>query len=426
MPTQQAVIHELAADDPEALVQLASDIVDHGIDPTSLPAVVATDDRRRRYRVLEGNRRVLALKVLETPNIVSSSVSDRQLAKLSALSKKYADEPLAEVQCVLFDRAEEANHWIKLRHTGANDGRGLKEWGPNEKERWDVRHGGGNKKRSAGGQVLDFAQQQRSIAGAQLSNVDRLAKSPTVRKKFGLDSNTGVLVSHFPASEMMKPWNKVIDDLASGRIKVKHIYDADARDEYLAEFSTSDLPDPKKKLAAPVALADLAGTDAGARGATGPRPKAKKKTPASRQRTSLIPRGCPISPTEPRVNDIYNEMLNLDADSYPNSCAVMLRVFLELSVDHTLQTNSWMTDTQLKSASLHDKLIKVSEKMHAAGTITDDIRQAVRKVADSQHTLAANLKTFNQFVHNKIVRPKPAELRLAWDELQPFLERVWP
>ena len=118
--SQQAVYIALAKEVDGQLVRLAKDIVDHGLDPTALTAVVATDTGR--YRVLEGNRRALALKALETPSIVKGGLSKAELRKLEALAKVYAENPIDEIPCIVFDTPEEAYHWIVLRHTGAHGG----------------------------------------------------------------------------------------------------------------------------------------------------------------------------------------------------------------------------------------------------------------------------------------------------------------
>jgi hypothetical protein len=52
---------------------------------------------------------------------------------------------------------------------------------------------------------------------------------------------------------------------------------------------------------------------------------------------------------------------------------------------------------------------------------------AIEQLANNKHSLlAAPMVTWNQYVHNKYVFPKPHELRDAWDELQPFFEHLWP
>jgi hypothetical protein len=123
------------------LVNLAEDIVTNGLDPTTLTVVVATGDRRKRYKVLEGNRRVLALKSLETPAIVISGLAKAEQRRLGELSVRYLRAPIDAIECVLFDNEEEAFRWIEIRHTGANDGVGLVEWDSNQQDRFRARHG---------------------------------------------------------------------------------------------------------------------------------------------------------------------------------------------------------------------------------------------------------------------------------------------
>jgi hypothetical protein len=76
---------------------------------------------------------MLALKALETPSLVSVKLTPKQIRRLNELSRRYARSPLDEVTCVLFDTEEQAEHWIRLRHTGQNKGRGLVAWGPSSR-----------------------------------------------------------------------------------------------------------------------------------------------------------------------------------------------------------------------------------------------------------------------------------------------------
>jgi hypothetical protein len=133
-----------------------------------------------------------------------------------------------------------------------------------------------------------------------------------------------------------------------------------------------------------------------------------------------------VNPTSPRINAIANELRSLSVEQYPNACAVLLRVFVELSVDHELAQSNLMTDEQRRNQRLAAKLKKVADHLHQKGRIEDALRKMVVKVADSQGVLAATTTTFNQYVHNRYVYPKATELRTAWDELQPFMEKLWP
>lgn len=112
-------------------------------------------------------------------------------------------------------------------------------------------------------------------------------------------------------------------------------------------------------------------------------------------------------------------------DQYANACSVLLRVFLELSVDHYLMQNNLMTEAERRSNNLAKRIKRVSADLLAKNKINAQLETAIQKVADSQFIVAASTVTFNQYVHNQYVLPKPTELRVAWDELQPFMEALW-
>jgi hypothetical protein len=135
LKTQQEFAVNLAKQQQGNIVRLAKDILDNGLDPTTLPAVIPTDDQHKRYTVLEGNRRVLALKALEAPALVAPALSTQEQHRLSKLAERFSAEPVRTVSCVLFDNEQEATHWIELRHTGQNEGVGLVPWGSDEKDR---------------------------------------------------------------------------------------------------------------------------------------------------------------------------------------------------------------------------------------------------------------------------------------------------
>ena len=62
------------------------------------------------------------------------------------------------------------------------------------------------------------------------------------------------------------------------------------------------------------------------------------------ERTALIPRECHLNINPPRINSIYIELLTLTVNQYANACAVLFRVFIELSVDHAIEQNTLMTE----------------------------------------------------------------------------------
>lgn len=426
-PSQAATALALAKAQGSRLVSMAEDIAQSGLDPTTYPAVVATGDQKKRYIVLEGNRRVLAIKALETPSLVLPALDSPSQKKLSKLANDTSRPPIETVACVLFNDEDEARHWIELRHTGQNDGVGLVEWGAEEKDRFSARHGN----RSTAGQAMDFvkkfgalSEEAEASRTGVLTSLQRLLNTPEVRKTLGLDQVQGKLYAEYPLEEVAKSLSQVVDDLKTGRVKVGQIYHAPDRKKYADSFPRNKRPKRSTRLSTPVELDDLVS------GATDPKPPPKrqrrKPKPSNQARTTVIPKNCHLNIAPPRINEIYNELLSLNLEQYPNASSVTMRVLIELSVDHYLDAKSLMSEPDRRNSPLAKRLKKVAAHLKTNGEIPAQLETAIKRVADGSQLLAASTTTWNQYVHNQFVFPKPSEVRTAWDELQPFMERLWP
>jgi hypothetical protein len=421
---QQAAATVLAEKHPAHILKLAADIVEKGLDPTTLPAAVATDDKRKkRYRLLEGNRRLLAIKALETPTLISGVLPSGASKTLTELSRKYAAEPISSMNCVLFDSEEEAEPWVWLRHTGENEGVGLVSWGATEKERYKARRTG---KLKPTGQVIEFVEKHGSLSADALAsvqkintNVERMIETTYVKEKLGFDVVDGEVVSWYPADELAKGLTRIVDDLLTKKKSVNDLYYAQQRKDYVDTFAKSQLPKKKAVLDEPVVLSDLtAGKKQPRKVPSRPKPKQKPKP-----RTTVAQDG--LNVTNPRINDIYNELLNLNAETSPNACSVLFRVFIELSVDHLLEEKKAMPENKIASESLKVRMKAAARYLKDNKAISNSLQKAVNAVADGQSVLAPGVFNFNQYVHNKYTFPKPSELYAGWDELTPFLEELW-
>lgn len=427
-PSQQEVAIELARQQGDNILRLAADIVENGLDPTARTAVVATGDRRKRYRVLEGNRRVLALRALETPSFIAPALTTSNSRRLTELARKFEDDPIESVPCVLFESEDEAQHWIKLRHTGQNLGVGLVEWGRDERERYEERHAG---TRTPARQVVDFVEKHGTLSqGARdsrqkiLTSVERMLETSDARERFGVDVRNKQVLALFPADEVARSLTHFVEDLKMARVRVPDLYHVEDRRRYVASLPKAVLPKKSRKLAESVALDDLtAGRAATPAPAAPRRPRPKAKA----TRTTVIPKNAKLDVTNPRINRIFNELLSLNAEQFPNACSVLLRVFIELSLDHYIADKKLMADDALRSAPLAKKLKSVVKSLEDAGRIPSKLARAIEGVADgNRHVLAAPIVTFHQYVHNEYVYPRATDLYVTWDEISPFMEKVWP
>lgn len=318
-------------------------------------------------------------------------------------------------------------HWVTLRHTGQNNGIGLVEWGAEEKDRYSARHGN----RSPAGQILEFVEKTGNLSSAAessdkgiITSLGRLIGTPKVREVLGIEISDSQIYTVYPSSEVAKGLTRVVEDLKTERVKVGDIYHVQDRINYIDSLPQDDRPNSSKRFESSRSIED-ADNPSDSSDKTEQKPKPKRPTRKQSSRTSLIPKNCQLNIDPPRINAIYNELLTLSADQFPNACSVALRVFIELSVDHYISQHTLMNDKERSNTPLAKRLKKVAADLRARNIIDEQLEKAVQKVADGQVGLAASTVNFNQYVHNQYVFPKATELKVAWDELQPFVIKLW-
>lgn len=405
------------------MLALAKDIVHHGLDPFANIAVVE-DKGARGYVVHEGNRRVAVLKALETPAIVDAALKPGQRKVLRDLSARFHKAPLSEVECKVFDSEDELDHWKRLRHTGMNDGAGLVEWGGDEKDRYNARHTG----RSPAGQVLDFLRNMgvtidstKSKSGV-ITSLTRLLGTPEVRERLGITIEKGTVATDLPTDEVVKGLVYTVERLSSGQTKVRDIYTADQRRAFAKAIPEASVPMGSRRMESSYAI------DGSGKTSIADPPK-KRRLPRRIQaldRKTLIPKSVTFTIGPSRIDRIFYELQTMDIERSTNAIAVLLRVFVELSVDSKLMASNWMSEADRRNKPLAVRMKTVASEMKKLGIVDGALLQAVEKMADDRKfVLSASTPTFNLYVHNQYVHPKPTDLLRSWDELQPFLEKLW-
>lgn len=426
LANQQETMLSITERDPSHMVALADSIVEQGgLDPLTMPGVVALPGSRKKYLVVEGNRRVTALKALENPSLILPALKTPQVRKLRRLATKY--EPIETIRCVLFDSIEAASYWVTLRHTGQNKGAGLVEWGAPEQDNWRERMG----IRTHFKQMMDFVEKYGSGEAKEKSaipiktNLERLVG--TIQDNIGLERRNRVTYTTYPPEELAKPLSYVVAKLKSGEINVDDIRNKEDRERFLRNMPPTALPDPSTKYLAPVPIDDF--TFDRAEIPTEPPKKSKKKRKKKRtRRSSLIPADCNLNIERPRVNHIYVELSTMSHHEFTEATSVLLRVFLELSMDHYIDVHNLIPDAGglRRNTVLAKKLKVVAEELHRKGSISQKLKEAIEGVADESRYLLASVATFHQYIHNMHVNPVASELEDVWDvTLQPFLEKVF-
>ena len=109
-------------------------------------------------------------------------------------------------------------------------------------------------------------------------------------------------------------------------------------------------------------------------------------------------------------------------DDFSNAGAVLFRVFVELSIDHYMEVffiNSVNVDSILVKKV---EAIKIDVKSRTS--LNKHFLTSINKaLTDSCNLLSIN--TLNAYMHNKNFAPTSNSLKTSWDNIQPFIEKIW-
>lgn len=407
---QRDALRELAGHEPGKLVSLAKDIVAFGTNPSELPIVMPLSDDLKRFVVLEGNRRLAALKALENPEWLVGAMPPSDVEEMRRLSREYQEDPLESVQCVVMSK-DDARHWIELRHTGGqNGGASVVPWGSDDASRFRARTGDFEFHTQALNLLEDAGQltpaDRRKVKATSLK---RVLGTPEVREKLGIDSRDGKLVVVGDSARVLRALKHVVRDMET--VKVRDIYTHDQRIAYADALPTNiAVPPPTQASTGAAGKSVAKGASRGATSGTPPRDR-------------LIPPSCALNITEPRLKDIARELKKLSLSQHPNAVSVLLRVFVELSVDTYIRVKklTGVTDADL----FHKKLTAVCDDLVARKKLTTQQAKPVRRAAAKDSFFAPSIGMMHAYIHCPNIFPTSTDLRAHWNGLEPFIVAVW-
>jgi hypothetical protein len=411
-------IKEFLAEQGSKIIRLIRDIASSGMHPAELPIVAPDDNDPQGFTVLEGNRRLLALRLLADPGLAEIAGKPSIKRALEQIARQPEVPKIDSLYCVVFPDRDEAAHWIELRHTGMNEGMGIVGWDSFQVARFNK-----TKYRIArmvAEHVRDNTptdeQLRHAIPRMYLSTLARLVNDPGIREACGVQVDAEGLKFNLPRAEVDKALTRIVSDVALRKIKVGNVMNREDRHRYMGALAKENaLPTPTAQRVDPysVAAAQVA-------------KRQKRGRPASTSRASLIASTCILKITEPRVNDVYLELRNLEVGRFTNCAAVMLRVFLELSLNaHAKNRFSFKPHGRHREVQLSDKILNAADYLEANKIRSRGELDAIRRMARDKNDLFG-IPTLNAYVHNPNLAPRPTDLKITWNNMQSFMEALWP
>ena len=267
-----------------------------------------------------------------------------------------------------------------------------------------------------------------SLSKLNITNLQRLMSDPYVREHLGLGINNGTLVSKVEVSEVVKGLIKVVTDILNPEFKVSEIYNREKRKQYIDNFDTNQKPDLSNEASEQWSVQDIVDNKGQVLINSERREIKKANNQKARNRAGLVPKTLILHINNPKINKIFEELKQVQVKTCPNASSVLLRVFLELSVDAYLERYDLVKNNAITACSskedLNGKVCKVLNHMTQLGTMSNDLSKGIRSEINDKNSVLS-IESLNAYVHNEFFYPKADNLIIGWDNIESFFIQLW-
>ncbi|OSI12954.1 ParB/Srx family N-terminal domain-containing protein [Neisseria canis] len=439
----------------ENIKELAKDIAQKGaLSPFNAGGLLSVEGEPGKYWVLEGNRRVCALKLLNNPDLAPAS------------SKKYFERLVANaVQiptnffCHVFANREEAKEWLASRHGDFKGGAGLKPWSAVQSARFFEK-----KEHSMAVTILQFALREGIIdedrAHRIVTTVSRMFSTPQARDTFGIVTgrSNGTVLINVELTEFAVVLAEYLADIENPELNVGSRSTKEDRIGY-REILAQKGKLPKTKLDHTIDIltgtvskietgnvsvakpgsrvtgnSPVSGASVDAGGKAQPESKPIRTPPARDKARKLIDYSLQIRPE--KIRAVFLELKNkLDVQETPYSAAALLRILIELSCDHyilnhaeTIVFNDGGKSFGVNEKSpLRIKILGIAHHIHQSNSNLIDAKQfaALQNECPEAKTNAGGLNLLHNIMHNYSHSITAVHVIAAHDNFKPFIQALW-
>ena len=439
---QPSIIEHLLKD--ERVKNLARHIATHGVNP--LDSIGVIKDEEGNYVVVEGNRRLCSLLLLNDPEKAPSG----EVPYFKRLSESSASIPVS-INCVLFDNLEEANVWMGVRHNGEQDGIGIRNWDSKQK----TRHNGRVNKRDQNALALaliEYAVKKNILHHDQtdriITTAARYVGNPFIRETFGIVSPRSE--SDVKINVSCSDFDKVLERFCADLVENTVVHSRTNKDDWVAygRLLIEQSMAPKQRVKTHLLESCLlnnnstsagAGTgntppnsgsdnssstgngesDKGSAGASGNGTTGDSNTRNPDNRKFIVPHDFKVAINNKILRRVFEEMKTIDIDDKPLAVSQITRAFLEnlYVLYFEACTGSYQ---QVQTHILMDKVIK---EIELDSNLSKSEKNAVAglKRVQSNEMNALSPKTLGANAHAGIY-PDPKQLKREFDNISEIIK----
>lgn len=418
--------------DHEEISRLAQKIADKGYIPHEPIYVIKDNDN---YVVVEGNRRVSALKCLLNPEKAPTVTSRKLMRKLH---KQMSSDIVEKIEVIVAPSRRDVEVILFELHA-----EGKKQWSRQQKNKFIAEIG-----TEGGESIADIASRfgvtpseirdsvQEFLLSKYFKNIDfpldieekinqskinmstlsRIVNSSSFHTLTGYEIIGNRIVTSCSISYFNELIKAIITDIVENKINSRTINKSESINEYLGELEKSIThPNDGSNVDFSVsASVDLSNTEASG---NNPKLKSKKKI------QTLIPKGKYYNTGSGKLDYLIEEAQGIVPHMHKCAAALMLRTIIELSIIRIFEKNDQKKfcineNGRPKQLSQNIKELLKRENWFSNQAYLSDLR----RFTDNDGTHWNSLETLNRYAHGEFIIPDKDMLHSVWLITEPLIE----
>lgn len=421
---QNALIQDMFAN--EDAFELVKSYVLNGTFPDEFPIVIEDE---KRIIVIEGNRRLAALKALMQPEIVPAFEK-----KIRALE----NPGINKIRVVLSPDREAAIKHIANKHT--IDFR--RPWKP-------LRQAYFYKSLLDNGKALDEIKSEfpdhdiprfikmlemhhvaKSIdvndalkekihddRGFPITTLERFYTDKNVTTFLGIEfDDFGKVVGKIEKKEFEKGFKKIVEGIATGEIDSRQFNSAKQREAYIEKLPEQFKPNLSKK-------GNFASADFKIHPTSETKEKKTSKTSKKMPKGLFFQVDVPYNLSSTSLRIVYNELRDISVADFPNATHDLMRSVLECALLYYLkETNEYKLIIQNeKHNPTLSEMLKFIASDKCKSIDDDNIKQVANQIR-ADWTSPYSLERMNMIKHNENWNSSEKEVRSAWGKIEGLIK----
>ncbi|MGZ3814348.1 MAG: hypothetical protein ACXVJN_21345 [Mucilaginibacter sp.] len=420
---QDAIMHDLFSN--EDALEIAKSIVRYGMFPDEFPIITK---EKGKLIVIEGNRRLAALKGLDNPNRVPlfkdklRALSNPGIQKIKAViapSRDAATQLIANKHTINLRRAWKPLRQAYFYKSQIDNGKTidqLKEEYPEHEIQKFIKMLEAHHLAKAISYEDDTTtltvHDERSFP---ITNLERMYDDTKVLDYLGISfDKNGKISINTKEDEFKKAYKRIVEDIAKNDLNSRNTNNKEQREKYI-----QNLPEDLKPTKATVSSSSESFKETKIDKAN-----LRRNIKKNKKQSGLIPDFMEFKLNNSSLQTLFIELQDIPVAEFPNAAHDLLRSFLECTLAYYLKNSGEYSSVDKKNNSYNPGLKEMLNFISSAKctSIKDDNVKQVATHLTTDYAHPYSLARFNMINHNENWVSHEGEVRAAWSKIEELMK----